>query len=278
MIKTKTANWTAIAAALLFFAACGKKEESAPTPVLSSPNAVEKVPAQAEVKASSGPVELSFLLHKTQIKAGDYLWQQIRIRNIGEKMFVVADQVFHDPWSLRKHSSSGYGIYIEAIGPDGKRMKVEYSRNKQAPPMDEEVSGLLEVDGPEEQAMLDGWKKQGLGPEAINRKLLDYNMNKRSAAEIRRRWPVIKLLPGQSAETKSAFFYSIRDEINEKPVPQAIGDFAQIDFFYFDKPGKYKIRAVYDYLPRELTRKYKTLISPDDVLVRTPWVPVTVLP
>lgn len=279
MIRTRTRNWLGLAAALFCFAACGKMEDGiSPQLSMPAPGAAEKVAAQAEVKGSSGPVELAFRLHKTQIKAGDYLWQQILIRNIGEKMFVVADQVFHDPRSLRKHSDSGYGIYVEAIGPDGRRMKVEYSMNRPAPPMDEEVSGLQEVDGPKEQAMLDGWKKQGLGPEEVNRKLLDYNMNKRSSAAIRRRWPVIKLLPGQSAETKSAFFYSIRDEINEKPVPQPIGDFAQIDFFYFDKPGNYRIRAVYDHLPRKLTRKYGSLESPSDVLVRTPWVPVTVLP
>jgi hypothetical protein len=279
LIETRAANWTVLAAAFICFAACGKKEAGTPTPVLSPPNAVEKVPVQAEVKASSGPVELSFLLHKTQIKVDDYLWQQIRIRNIGEKMFVVADQVFHDPRDLRDCSrSAGSGIYIEALGPDGKRLKVEFqSSANQDSDQSDEVSGLLEVKGPEEQAMLAGWKKQGLNPQTIDRKLLEFNMNKRVAKNWKRQ-PVIKLLPGQSVETKSAFFYSTRDEINEKPVPQPIGDFAQIDFFHFDKPGQYKVRAVYDHLPGELTQKHLTLRTPDDVLIHTPWVAVTVLP
>ncbi|MDD5303505.1 MAG: hypothetical protein PHS14_10385 [Elusimicrobia bacterium] len=278
MIKSKTDNWPVLAAALFCFAACGKKDDGAPTPVLSAPGAIEKVSAQAEVKASSGPVELSLLLHKTEIKAGDYLWQQIRLRNSGDTPMIVADQVFHDPWELRKHSGSGYGIYVEALGPDGKPLKVEYSREKAAPPKDEEVSGLLEVEGPQEQAMLDDWKKKGLSPEEINQKLLDFNMKKRLTTGTKRRSPVIKLLPGQSAETKSSFFYSLTDEINEKPVPKPIGDFGQINFFHFNKPGQYKIRAVYDYRPGEFARENKLPTSPDDLLVRTPWISVTVLP
>jgi len=275
----RTAHWTILTAALIFCASCGKKEKSAPTPVLSAPGTVEKVQAEAEVKASSGPVELTFLLHKTRIKAGDYLWQQIRIRNIGNKVFAVADQVFHDPWELQKHSGSGYGIYIEALDPYGKRLKVEYSlgRYKEV----EEVSGLLEVEGPQEQAMLDGWEKQGLSKVAIDRKLLEFKMNKRAA----RNWktnPVIRLSPGQSAETKSAFFYSMRDERNGKQVPKPIGDFAQIDFFHFDKPGQYKLRAVYSYAPTKesmkIDRQFHHGPDPSEVLVRTPWIAIEVRP
>lgn len=283
MINKRTGNWTVLAAALLLASACRKKEDGAsPQLAMPAPGAVEKVAAQAEVKASSGPVELSFLLYKTQIKAGDYLWQQIRIRNVGEKLFVVVDPVFHDPWGLRNNSSrAGYGIYLEALAPDGKRLKVEFSLGRHVE-IEDRVSGLLEVDGPQEQAMLDGWKKQGLSPEAIDRKLLDFNMNKRLAAETKRRRPLIKLLPGQTAETKSAFFYSMRDEINEKPVPVPIGDFAQIDFLHFDKPGQYKVRAVYNYAPTKesmkIDRQFHHGPDPSEVLVRTPWIAVEVLP
>ncbi|MEQ1918309.1 MAG: hypothetical protein ABL955_03860, partial [Elusimicrobiota bacterium] len=269
-----------LAAALLCFAACGKNEDGASNqPTLATPVAVEKVPAQAEVKASSGPIELAFLLHKTEIKAGDYLWQQIRIRNVGDREIVVADQVFHDPWELRHCSRAGYGIYLEALGPDGAPMKVQYQLPAD-PGSDqpEAVSGLLEVEGPKEQAMLDSWRKQGLSLREINTKLIEFNMKKQRAAEIHQRRPIIKLLPGQSAETKSAFFYSMTDKRKGRSVPKPIGDFTQIDFFRFDEPGQYKVRAVYDHLPGDLTRKYKSLSSPDDVLIRTPWVPVTVQP
>lgn len=278
MIKSKTGNWPLLAFALLSLSACGKKNDGAPTPVLSAPGEAEKVPAQAEVRASSGPVELTLLLHNTEIKVGDYLWQQIRLRNIGDAPMTVSDQVFHDPWELRKHSDSQYGIYLEALGPDGKPMKIVFDRERSATPRDEEVSGLLEVEGPQEQAMLERWKTQGLSPEEINRNLLDFNLKKRRGASAKGRWPVVILSPGQSAETKSAFFYSLRDEINGKPTPVPVGEFGQINFFHFLSSGEYKIRAVYDYQPGDFARTNKLPASPDDVLVRTPWIPIRVLP
>lgn len=280
---TRTGSWTVLAAALLLSAACGKKDNAAPTPVLSAPGAVEKVVAQAEVKASTGPVELTFRLYKTQIKAGDYLWQQIRIRNVGDKELVVADQVFHDPWELRHCSRAGYGIYLEALGPDGKPLKVEFQDPaEQVRDISYGVSGLLDVEGPEEQAMLDGWKKQGLSEREIGMKLIEFNTKKQQAAEIHRRRPIIKLLPGQSAETKSAFFYSIQDKIHNRPIPRPVGDFAQLDFFVLEEPGKYKIRAVYDHAPTDTTAKLSRRLGlptyPEEVQFRTPWIQVEVLP
>lgn len=280
MIKTRFGNWTPLAAVLLCFAACGKKEAGTPTPALSPPHAVEKVPAQAEVKASSGPVELTLLLHNTQLKAGDYLWQQVRMRNVGDKEIVVAGDVFHDPWALRDQSRSEYFVYLEARGPDGKPLKVNYQAYREEKPdhIADVVSGLLEVEGREEKAMLDGWRKQGLSDREIGYKLIEFNTNKKRKVESDQHNPGIRLLPGQSVETKSAFFYSGLDRIHKRPVPHPIGDFAQVDFFFFDKPGKYKVRAAYDGLPGKLAREAGLPSYPGDVLVRTPWVSVEVLP
>ncbi len=281
MIKPRTVNRAILAAALLCFAACGKKEESALTPVLSAPNAVEKISAQAGVKASSGPVELTFLLHKTQIKAGDYLWQQIRIRNVGDINILASDPVFNEPRELRKQSRSNYGIYLEALGPDGKPLKVEFQDPaEQGRDIGYGVSGFLEVEGREEQAMLDGWKKLGLSEREIGYKLIDFNRKKQRAAEKTKQWPGIELFPRQSAETKSAFYYSMQDKIRNRLRPSPIGEFSQLDFYIFEKPGEYKIRAIYDRAPTpELNRmRGKLPIYPEEVLIRTPWIKVTVTP
>lgn len=282
MIKTRTGNWPVLAAALLFAAACGKKEDGAsPRLAMPAPGAAEKVAAQAEVKASSGPVELSFLLHKTQIRVGEYLWQQIRIRNIGDKNIVASDMVFYDARELRKQSSSNYCIYLEAVDPDGKPLKVEFQTPaEQGSDIRYGVSGLLEVEGPEEQAMLDDWKKKGLSLDEINTRLIDFNTKKQRAAVKPEQWSGIELLPGQSAETKSAFYYSMQDKIHNRPKPRPIGDFAQLDFFIFDKPGEYKVRAIYDRAPTpELNKMRGELpIFPEEVLIRTSWIKVTVVP
>ena len=129
--------------------------------------------------------------------------------------------------------------------------------------------------------MLDGWKKQGLSLREINTKLLDLNIKKRdeAAARIPLRDPAISLLPGRSAGTKYAFVHSIQDKIHNRPRPRPIGDFARVDFFVLEVPGKYKIRAVYDRAPTpELNRmRGKLPIYPEEVLVRTPWINVTVM-
>lgn len=282
MIKTKAGHWTLIPAMLFCFAACGKKDDPVPTPVLSAPPAMEMIAAAAEVKASSGPIELSFLVRETQIKAGDSVWEQIRIRNVGNEEIIVSDPIFFNPRELRKQSRSRYGIYLEASGPDGKALKVEHQTpaNQGNDLILDRVSGFLEVEGPEEQSMLDAWKKQGLSLREINTKLLDFNIKKRdeAAARIPRRDPTIALMPGQSAGTKYAYFHSIQDKIHNRPIPHPIGDFARVDFFVLDVPGEYKIRAVYDRAPtKELNRMRGNLpISSWEVLVRTPWIKFTV--
>lgn len=282
MIRQNSRIWPLITAVLLYTAACGKKDGGADSqPDLSAPSTGPSVAAQAEVKASSGPVEITLLIHKTQLKSGDYLWQQIRLKNIGTAAFAVVDPIFRNPRELRRWSDSEYGTYLEAYGPDGRRLKVSYTTGRSELARDEEVSGLLEVEGSKEKAMLDGWKKQGLSQEVIDRKLLDFNLSKRSS-ERSRQEPALKLLPGQTVETKSAFYYSVKDEINNKPVPLPVGEFAQVDFFRFDTPGEYKVRAVYDHTPtessRRLQRQFQLGPDPSALLVHTPWIAITVLP
>lgn len=285
---------------LLCLAACSKKEEPAsPRPALTVPESTfssnrksappEKVSAQAEVKASSGPVELSLLLYKTKIKLGDSLWHQLRIRNVGKQELLVTDQVFHDPWQLERsipsrYGGGGYGIYIEVIAPDGeladKTSPTSYAEADVE--KDGRISGLLEVEGPEEMAMLEGWKKKGLPFEEINLKLMDFNRKKRDAARAKHSDPIIKLQPGESAQTKSWFYYNELERIAKKPVPHPIGDFQELESVQFGAIGIYKVRAVYDQAPTEKSKKVDRKLGlraySEDVLVRTPWVNVTVLP
>jgi len=266
---------------LICVSACGKKDDAAPTPILSAPAITEKVPAQAAVKASSGPVELTFLVHKTELKVGEYIWQQIRIRNISNKNIFTGDLTFDNPRELQKQSRSKYGIHIEALGSDGKPLDVKYQEPADlGSDFNYGVSGLLEVEGPEEEAMVDRWTKQGLSLVAINTKLIKFNTKKMRAAKKNDEWSGIELLPGQSAETKSAFFYSYRDKALKRPKPRPIGDFSQVDFFEFDVPGTYRIRAIYDRAPTPELNKMrgKLPISPEEVLAITPWVQITVTP
>lgn len=275
MTKSKSVSWPLFAVTLLLTAACGKKDDGASAqPSISAPAPVEKVTAQAEVKASSGPIELALLLHKDRIRAGESLWHQIRIRNVGDKEITIWDQIFHEPRELRKQSSSKYRIYVEAIGSDGKPLDVEFrTPAERTSDLINGVSGLLEVEGPQERAMLDAWKKQGLSAGEINNRLIEFNSKKQRAAEPPLNLPSVKLLPGQSVETKSAFFPSMQDKVHNRPFPRRIGEFAQLDFFVLEDPGVFKIRAVYDYAPTSSSAAYQ-----EDVKFKTPWISFEVLP
>lgn len=294
LIEMKKEFWPLILAAAL--GACGKGDPAPvapelPVPDRSFPSAdraapIGKIPAQAEVTASSGPVQLSLLLHKTKIKLGESLWHQLRIRNVGKQELLVTDQVFRDPWQLKRNAPDrrgigGYGIYIEVLGPDGahldKALYMEGFDNDMVPA----VSGMLEIDGPKERAMVNGWKKEGLSDWEVSFRLVNYNMKKRRAAQPTADPPMIKLQPGEIAETKSWFYYSWRDRNRKRPSPQPVGDFAELDFFELDKPGKYKVRAVYNYgMSDSKKAEYRKLGWSYDrhLVVRTPWVEVTVRP
>lgn len=278
-MKLRSALFAAFLAAL----ACSRKDEPATVnPDLDPP---DQVSAQAEVKSSSGPVELTLRLHKTQLKLGDSLWHQIRVRNVGKEELLVTDQIFHDPWELRhsipkRGGGGGWGIYIEVIGPDGQLAEAPLSQDDHT---DEstEISGLLEVEGPKETAMLEGWKKQGLSTLKINKKLLAYNLKKRAEADLRAERPVIKLKPNEAAETKSWFYYSDTERRRKKPVPRPIGDFQELEFIELRKPGTYKVRAGYNYrISKEDELEYRKMgMSPyNRVFVLTPWIGATVLP
>ena len=281
--RTRHIQSASLACALIIgFAACEKSPPPASTPELAPPGRVEKVAAQAEVKASSGPVELTLRLYKTEIKLGESLWEQIRLRNVGDKELLVSDPVFFDPWQMREGIRSRVGIFIEVLGPDGKLLPGDPHPNWPGGDVDvsDKPSGMLEIHGPEERAMLDGWKKSGLSLEQINRKLLDFNLEKARDAQPQRELPKLKLLPGELAETKSWFAYSEWDQFKKRPKPTPVGDFAELEFYDLDKPGEYKVRAVYDWAPSKWLMKArgKIPVEPDEVRVRTPWIRVMVLP
>lgn len=284
--RPRSLNQPAVAL-LLLLGSCGKHDAVELRPSLS-PNVSEKqelaneaeanVPAEAEVNASSGPIELSLLLYKTKIKLGDTLWEQLRVRNVGKQEILVTDNLFHDPWQLKRNIHAGYGIFIEIVGPDGKRLPVAAHSDSDGG-IQNSVSGLLETEGPEEAAMLSRWRKQGLTEQQINENLVSFNLEKRAKENAGNVTPVIKLAPGESVQTHAWFHYGEWARvIGKRPKPRPIGDFAQLEFFDLEVPGVYKVRAIYNnqVTPDIIRILGKLPAQPEDVLARTPWIRVTV--
>ncbi len=281
-------HWALILAAAL--AACGKSDPPVAPPHLAAPDKAfssaggnSLVPPAAEVKASSGPVEFTLLLHKTRIKSDERFWFQLRVRNIGDRKILMTDQIFHDPDQLNDNFRMRYGIFIEATGPGWVALEEAFHPERGPPPIQNGISGMLEIAGPKEQAMVDGWRKQGLSDYDVNLKLFEFNIKKERQARPKPDLPVIRLMPGEIAETKSSYYYSTYDRlIKKRPPPRPIGEFSRLELFDIEEPGKYKIRAVYNYFKtkkdEELDKKYGIPRHSEDVLVRTPWVQVEVLP
>lgn len=292
-ISTKCSARIAIVFALgagQLIVACKKAPQAAPGETASSPSRLEMpasgsgsasaIEAQAEVKASSGPIELSFRLYKTQIKAGESLWHQIQIRNLGNKEITIVDPVFQDLWELRRNIHAERGVLIEVRDPGGKPLGVAFNLDGRGNDFRNEVSGLLETETAEEKAMVGRWKEQGLTPEAIDRKLVDYNIEKKNRLERDGPRTVANLRPGESVKTGSWLLYTEWDRLRKRPQPFPIGDFAQLRFFDLAKPGVYSVRAVYNYAPTTWLMKIRggVPIQPWEVLARTPWIKVTVTP
>lgn len=250
------------------------------TRLAAAAQGAEPIPPEAEVSAVTKPVKLTLRLYKTKIKAGEFLWQQVALQNVGTEEMIVFDHVFKDPTELRVNTLKHQGIYIDIIGPDGKRLDVELPRER--PQFsDEELrsSGGLDIDGPKEQAMVDAWKRSGLTPTEVSEKLISYNSRKREHAALERQPPPETLMPGARIETKSWFENGKYDALHHIPRAEPIGNFARLEFFDLRTPGKYKVRAVYDYHPdMALKRKYHSDIFPGQVMVRTPWISVVVAP
>lgn len=225
--------------------ACEKSEPSAnPIPDLAPPK-LEKSAPQAEVHASSGPVELSLLLHRTQIKLGSTLWHQIRVRNIGRTQLLVTDGIFHDPWQMAKNISGEYGIFIEVLGPDGKPLQMAFHPD----------SG-----------------------NDIDFGVSDLGQKKATRTTIR----VNSLQSGESVETKSWFHYGDWAKlVAKRPRPTPIAEYAELEFFDLNKPGHYKVRAIYNkQLGEKDLKSYRELglTLNGHVLIRTPWISVEVVP
>lgn len=272
--------WALGALCVLPVVTLGEAMPVAAPPMLSSaadpPSVPVNLPAQAEVHASSGPVELTLRLYKTRIRPKERLWYQLRLRNVGSKPFAVGDDIFRDP--IQTYSNYHVGIYFLIIGPDGKELR---HRTVLAPHHDvaEEKPGRQRKLHPDDQKDLDSllaqWRSEGLDIDAINRKLLDWLPLHRPEDEI----PAVVLKPGESVTTKPWAFYEPWDQEFKRPPPQPIGEFTELFNFDLNEAGKYRFRAVYDYRPSEWFRDWLKKHGmkeqkEHDVLAETPWIEV----
>lgn len=259
-------------------AACGKKEEPARPPDLSPPGQVE---AQAEVTASSGPVQLTLRLLKTRIATPQSPWYQFEIKNVGKNRIVFGHKVFHDePWALKDSGSyRGSGIWLDVIGPDGRTPFERTVMN------DIDTTGMLFLPHPDTEEGAD-IRKRMAGKTMLEQSMIVSEYGRAQTEKYRKEHPEpdlsFRLEPGASTATVA---WALRDNpkhvIETRPQRQAHGRFGELFWLNFEQPGKYRVRAVYDYKsPYETAIKFNLPVKPegDEVLVKTPFIDFEVVP
>ncbi|MCX5795266.1 MAG: hypothetical protein NTY77_07230 [Elusimicrobia bacterium] len=279
---------SAVLLILLAFGAACKRKEAAPIPVLSPPERAsrgsgepgvrESLPSEAEVTASSGPVQLTLRIYKKQIRAHHPLYYQIELKNIGTRPFPAVDDAFIDPWA-QEHRR--VGVYLDVIGPDGKAP----NRAELPPPFSLNVDPFKvgALPPPETKAGA-AFRKKLEGMSALERSLAVGDYLRQGTAEYEKTRPRkgILLEPGASTTTVA---WVLQDELQimaGKPPRQPVGQYTEFVVLDFSPPGKYRIRTVYDYLPGGWLTKFNgehhLQPHPDQVKVATPFIEFEVLP
>lgn len=272
---------------LLLFAAACKEASSPESTSLSAPErtsaagiAGNEAVAEATVTASSGPIELSLLLHSKKVRVGDSFWYKLRIRNRGTTAITLVENALTDPFRFYKELDGRFGLYLEVLGPDGKALPVRVPRLEADDYANDrtQVSGLLEGESAEEKGLVARWKDEGLDDSAIRRKLLEHNIKRLPIVST----PALVLQQGEAVETHSWFHHGVRERTLKRPQTRPIGDFSELEFFHLEQPGTYKLRAVFDQRPSPNQLKSWSatgLPRPAEwVFTRTPWIEAHVTP
>lgn len=225
-------------------------------------------PRAHSAEGRTGPVGLELTLLKTKLKVGERLFVKSTLRNFSKEEMIVIDWIYRgadnlgDEWDKQLNSESGSTIEIE--DSRGRRVKprffdvgIRYNDFEQT---------VKPLEG-EDLKLLEGWVKSGLTREqAVGR------LNKKYSWDAERRYdakyPVVRLKQGESVTTRS---WCAEREPERSPLAVTCpgGGFVELPFFPFDRPGRYRIRAVYNSAP---TRKSKQWADEWSVRVETAWI------
>lgn len=212
-------------------------------------------------------------------KINEPVWIQIEVKNAGSEPLIVKDALFDERedfgLAFKNNMSRSRGTYVEVLGPDGKRLKWTYS-----PAMIDDCEsatprpGTLSVDEKRRlEAIMDAGKIEGLSKEQLQKRLDSFAAEKgardRAAASERRRK---RLDPGQAVTTPGWIYGGTCG--NRKPLPAPVPGYAELWGFKLTKPGRYRMRALYDERPPRTWSKSKRARylkeAPGAVRVATP--------
>lgn len=208
--------------------------------------------APVEVSATSGPVKLTLAVYKTRLKVGENVRARLTVTNVGKKAFALDDFLFNpkqDPHAgLHRNTASKSGTFLEALDQDGKPMP--------------QVFHMDTV----------GWEECEPGKAPVRSA---FTWDEKASN-------VVKLEPGESA-SNSPWAWAPDCLPEGKAAPKPIAPYMEVDAYPLDRPGRYRLRAVYDQaVTGEDVQALKAggfkppRLGPEDVVVRTPYIDIHV--
>lgn len=240
-------------------AACAKEEAPAPPPELAPPPAIRPAPVnnlgaaarpEVSVTASSGPIQLTFSLLKTRIKAETSLWYRLEIKNLGEKV-ILLDKAMRSPGNMHVHDDPDFkpiGLYVKVTNAKGKLVDSRFMEDYIPECQPEEKRRGKEEAGLEVQNLLAKYEKEGLSLEERDTKVNDFLRVRHMENESRRPKKFHTLAPGQSAATPAWAYQRDCDVHFGRPPPLPLDGFTELPryLFWSADPGKFKIQAGYN--------------------------------
>lgn len=245
--------------------------------------------AAAEVKAAKGPVQITLRLQKTKVKANTSLWYKLELKNISKKRIQLYDRVFKDPYAIHVNSKLRHGIYLEIIDAKGKPLTVQ-SGNFHVRYDWEGPDGTdymySEREKKELSALQEQWKKSGmttqqrsLAESAWINKLIENKNTAELTNPANKQW----IAPGTSTATfawadRGPGEYPGRSD-DDRSLREG---YTELWSYRLLRPGKYRMRAVYDHLQPESSseyiKKYGTALDSGWIEFKTPFIEFEVRP
>lgn len=205
----------------------------------------------------AGPVGLELKLLKSKLKVGERLFVKTTLKNFSKNQMLVNDWIYRgadnlgEEWSKQLNSESGSTIEIQdmrgrRVMPGFFDVGVRYNDN----PF-EQTSRKLDS---EELKLLKAWETSGLTPRQAADRLTE-KLRMDAARKYEEKYPLVRLRSGQSVTSLS---WCAEREPQRSPLAVTCpgGGFVELPFFQFDRPGRYRIRAVYNYAPTKDTKQW----------------------
>lgn len=236
----------------------------------------------AQVKAAKGPVQLTLSLNKTAVKAGKSAWYKLTLKNIGGKKMRVEGKVFRDPWAMHANCVSKHDIYLEVLSPKGALLAPQRGAGRVRFDYETANGKLSPKDQGERVSFEAALEKKGLSEQERHIAMIrwDRDFDSRKQAEelqdpAKQQW----LAPGASTTT-IAWAYHDPDEYADPADEEAqVGDYTQLWTYLLLRPGRYRIRAVYDQEKLIAARqKPGGRREPWQVKFKTPYIDFEVIP